>query len=178
MTRYRILHFPKLQDALWLAVAPSLPDGPNDLCLTQRHHLLMARKTETGKMVLKQIGYISLNVSDMQRSVEFYRDKLQLKVESESPHRSVLSLDGSTKIALHKGLAREKKMSEREYHEAGICSIGFMVDDLNKAMSDLQSRGIVFSKPPSPRGGGRSLVVELLDPDGFQIAISGPGPNL
>lgn len=122
-----------------------------------------------GMVSLKQIDIITINVSDMTRSVQFYRDILGFSVMKESPHRSVLSLGSVPKLALHRGVARK---SEIDSHAAGIGSIGFVVENLEKTMEELKVRGATFVGAPSERGA--SMVVELADPDGFRITISSP----
>ncbi len=122
--------------------------------------------------ILSRIEFVTINVSDMKRSIQFYRDVLGFSVQSESPHRSVLDVGGSAKIALHKGVRRTELFEHTPL--AGRASIGFSVENLDKAMEELKARGAIFESEPSPRGGGNSMVVELADPDGFQITIFGP----
>lgn len=120
---------------------------------------------------LKQIDFITINVSDMTRSVQFYRDVLGFTVMKEHPHRSVLSLGDIPKLALHLGVARK---SETDSHVAGIASITFVVENLESTIEELKAKGTTFLGAPSLRGGGSSMVVELADPDGFHIIISSP----
>lgn len=120
---------------------------------------------------MKQIDFVTINVSDMTRSVRFYRDVLGFTVIQEHPHRSVLSLDDVPKLALHRGVARKLEIDS---HVAGIASIGFVVENLEKTMEELKTKGATFLGAPSSRGGGTSMVVELADPDGFHITISSP----
>lgn len=120
-------------------------------------------------LAFKQIDIVTINVSDMTRSVLFYRDVLGFSVEKENPHRSVLSMNASPKLALHRGIPR---IREIDSHEASIASIGFVVEDLEKAMEELKSRGAKFLGEPSSRG--TSWVIELADPDGFHFTISSP----
>lgn len=117
----------------------------------------------------KQIDIITINVSDMTRSVQFYREILGFTVLKESPHRSVLALGENTKVALHRGVARKWEIDS---HAAGISSLGFIVEDLEKTMEELKSRGATLLGPPSSRGASR--VVELEDPDRFLITVSSP----
>src|SRR5579875_703451 len=109
----------------------------------------------------------------MNRAVRFYNQILGLRIKSESPHRSVFET-GATKLVLHKGVERKDDGSRERHLEAGSCVLGFVVEDLEGAMSELKSRGVTFPKPISVRGGGRTRVAEFYDPDGFTISISSP----
>ncbi len=118
-------------------------------------------------MFLNKIDIVTVNVSDMTRSVRFYRDVLGFTVMKQSPHRSVLSLGDNPKLALHRGIARK---SEIDSHVAGIASIGFVVENLDKTVEELKVKGATFLGAPSSRG--TSIVVDLADPDGFRITNS------
>ena len=52
--------------------------------------------------MFKQIDYTMVVVSDMQRSVEFYRDKLGIPLKLQSPDWTEFQT-GTTTLALHGG---------------------------------------------------------------------------
>jgi lactoylglutathione lyase len=111
--------------------------------------------------------YIIVFVSDMQRSVAFYRDVLGLPLKFTSPGWTEFNT-GVTTIALHKtggdGLPRQS------LPPAGNAHIGFMVDDIQSAYEALTAQGASFSLPPQKQNSGAVLAV-LQDPDGFGITI-------
>jgi len=111
--------------------------------------------------------YIIVFVSDMQRSVAFYRDVLGLPLKFTSPGWTEFNT-GATTIALHKtggdGLPRQS------LPPAGNAHIGFMVDDIQSAYEALKAQGASFSLPPQKQNSGAILAV-LQDPDGFGITI-------
>lgn len=111
--------------------------------------------------------YIIVFVSDMQRSVAFYRDVLGLPLKFTSPGWTEFNT-GATTIALHKtggdGLPRQS------LPPAGNAHIGFMVDDIQSAYEALKVQGASFSLPPQKQNSGAVLAV-LQDPDGFGITI-------
>ena len=111
--------------------------------------------------------YIIVFVSDMQRSVAFYRDVLGLPLKFTSPGWTEFNT-GATTIALHRtggdGLPRQS------LPPAGNAQIGFMVDDIQPAYEALKAQGASFSLPPQKQNSGAVLAV-LQDPDGFGITI-------
>ncbi|HEU4933644.1 MAG TPA: VOC family protein [Pyrinomonadaceae bacterium] len=52
--------------------------------------------------MFKQLDYTMIVVSDMQRSVEFYRDKLGISMKFQSPDWTEFAT-GTTTLALHGG---------------------------------------------------------------------------
>lgn len=70
-----------------------------------------------------------ITVSDMPRSVEFYRDRLGLHLRFESPEWSEFET-GATTLALHIGHGKTNAPPSEELI-AGTASIGFQVDNLN-----------------------------------------------
>jgi catechol 2,3-dioxygenase-like lactoylglutathione lyase family enzyme len=58
--------------------------------------------------MFKQIDYTMVIVSDMARSVEFYRDKLGIPLKSESPDWTEF-LTGTTTLALHGGGIKQER---------------------------------------------------------------------
>ena len=52
--------------------------------------------------MFKQIDYTMVVVSDMQRSVEFYRDKLEIPLKFQTPDWTEFQT-GATTLALHGG---------------------------------------------------------------------------
>src|SRR5438876_11829305 len=57
---------------------------------------------ERGRIMFSQIDYTMVIVSDMQRSVEFYRDKLGIPLKFQS-HEWTEFATGATTLALHGG---------------------------------------------------------------------------
>lgn len=112
-------------------------------------------------------------VSDMSRSIKFYRELLGLKLKSESPEWTEFETAGAT-IALHGGGVKRKAAegSSRSSNFAGTCSLGFVVDDLNKTFRELSSKGVAFAMPPTVRKGEGIKLAICLDPDGLPISFS------
>ena len=82
-------------------------------------------------MMFKQMDYTMVTVSDMKRSVEFYRDKLGIPLKFESPEWTEFAT-GTTTLALHGGgVAREYHDTGDQSKIAGACSIGFKIASLD-----------------------------------------------
>src|SRR4026209_502025 len=96
-----------------------------------------------------QMGYVMVVVSDMKRSVEFYRDTLGIPLKFESPEWTEFST-GTTTLALHSGGQPQKHTGPPSGEKtAGSCSIGFNVPDMDKTYEELKAKGVKFVMPPT-----------------------------
>ena len=118
--------------------------------------------------MFEKVDYIMVIVSDMKRSVEFYRDKLGLKLKFESPEWTEF-LTGSTTLALHGGGEGGERLRGKK--RAGKCTIGFNVDNLDQIYADLKSEGVSFISEPQLREGENIRLAVAVDPDGFEITF-------
>src|SRR6516164_7152867 len=102
-----------------------------------------------GCMMFSKVDYIMVNVSDMSRSVVFYRDVLGLSLKFESPGWSEFQT-GATTLALHHSRARQDAERRPPTEPvAGTCSIGFSVEDLDATYRELMARGAPFVREPT-----------------------------
>ncbi len=122
--------------------------------------------------MFKQIDYTMVIVSDMARSVEFYRDKLGIPLKFQSPDWTEF-LTGTTTLALHGGggIPRQTTGGSAD-KDAGTCSIGFNVDDVDKTYQELKSKGINFVMPPTQREGEGIKLAVCIDPDGLPVSFA------
>lgn len=122
--------------------------------------------------MFKQLDYTMITVSDMARSIEFYRDRLGLVLKFESPEWTEFQT-GPTTLALHGGgITRQHSGEGNEGTPAGTCSIGFNVEDVDKTYVDLKERGIQFVMPPTQREGEGIKLAVCIDPDGLPISFA------
>ena len=121
--------------------------------------------------MFKQIDYTMIVVSDMQRSVEFYRDKLGIPLKFQSPEWTEFDT-GQTTLALHGGGVRGGAPQGDPSKVAGSCSIGFNVSDVDQTYADLQGKGIRFIMPPTRREGESIKLTVCLDPDGLPVSFA------
>jgi lactoylglutathione lyase len=124
-----------------------------------------------GDPVFDHVDYIMITVSNMARSVAFYREALGLRLRFESEMWSEFET-GATTLALHGGgTASERPAESATEGRAGACSIGFAVTDIAQTVADLRARGVSFSMPPTAREGEGITLAICTDPDGLPISI-------
>src|SRR5262245_9969230 len=108
-------------------------------------------------------------VSDMERSVRFYRHVLGLKLKFQSPDWTEFSVD-STTLALHGGAKPQPAPAREQF--AGTASIGFNVANLDSTCEDLKRKGARMVLPPTEREVEGIRLVVFLDPDGLSVSCS------
>jgi lactoylglutathione lyase len=123
--------------------------------------------------MFKKVDYVMVNVSDMGRSVAFYRDVLGLPVKFESPGWSEFATGDST-LALHAAPAAAKASAPAAGPTAGTCALGFSVENLDKAHAELQKRGARFVMPPAEQAEEGIRLAVCVDPDGLAISFAEP----
>ncbi len=122
--------------------------------------------------MFKQPDYIIVYVSDMQRSIAFYRDVLGLPLKFESPGWSEF-ITGTSTLALHIASApAAPPPTEKGSQPAGRCEMAFSVADCDKAHAELTAKGVCFIMPPTAREGEGIKLAVGLDPDGLPIGFA------
>jgi len=83
--------------------------------------------------MFKQLDYTMVTVSDMDRSIEFYRDRLGLNLKMQSPEWTEFET-GQTTLALHGGGTQQERTQPamEGCKMAGTCSIGFNVENVEQ----------------------------------------------
>jgi lactoylglutathione lyase len=113
------------------------------------------------------LGYVMLFVSDLDRSIRFYRDVLDLPVKKE--HRDMVEFQ--TECGL---LTIHQAHQEGPHHHppmvCGAMRLGFRVEDLDVIHAKLMSDGAKCLNPPEEREGVRMGLYE--DPDGFNFTLA------
>ena len=115
-----------------------------------------------------RINYAIVFVSDMKKSVAFYRDVLEMPLRFESPHWTEFATEGAT-LALHvsDGSASDGDPSKKP---PGRCRPGLSVPDLDAFHQRLLNLGVSCIQEPKEVFGAR--IAQYLDPDGLAISIS------
>ena len=114
-----------------------------------------------------RLDYVIVMVSDMDRSVRFYRDQLGIRLRFESPDWSEFET-GPTVLALHGG----GTVGGRSERMAGTASIGFQVSNLQDTYEELKRKGVTFLMSPTDRGEEGIKLAVCLDPDGLPVSIA------
>jgi lactoylglutathione lyase len=112
-----------------------------------------------------RVSYAIVFVSQMKRSVAFYRDVIGLPVRFESPEWTEFATDGAT-LALHAGGAA----ASPEHSAAGSCEPGLSVDDIDAFHARLVAHDVTCTRPPTDLHGTR--LAQYVDPDGLAISVS------
>jgi predicted enzyme related to lactoylglutathione lyase len=113
--------------------------------------------------MIGKLELVMVVVSDMERSLRFYRDVLGLGVEHESPHWSQLDA-GTISIGLHPGA------EERPAPDESPVQLAFYVEDAEQAVGELRSAGAEVAQEPVEEPFGGYLAV-IRDPDGHAIQL-------
>ncbi len=116
---------------------------------------------------MKKIDYTIVFVSDMKRSMEFYRDVLGLPLKFESPKWTEFATEGTT-LALH-GETKPAERSAGDHTPAGSCHPAFQVDHIDGFHEKMLARGVRCIQPPKLEDFGKLAV--YVDPDGLAISV-------
>jgi lactoylglutathione lyase len=114
-------------------------------------------------LAFRKIGAVILLVSNMEKSVKFYSDTLELPIKTRSKDWTEF-FNNDTVLALHPSKKRSKLNPG-----SGIL-VGFEVSDLGLTMKKLKERKVKFFKKPKEEPFGKHAIVQ--DPDGHLISIA------
>ena len=119
---------------------------------------------------MNTLGYVIVFVSDMDRSVAFYRDVLGFPVKHQS-HKWTDFATEKTTLALH--LADAADHIHAHTHAAmpaGHCHVGLTVRDLDAFHAKMVAKGVKCIQPPKKLDFG-SLAI-YADPDGLPFSVT------
>jgi len=122
--------------------------------------------------MMSKVGYSRIVVSDLKRSIAFYRDVLGVPLKYESSDWAEFATLG-TRLALKAGAPPVAAIPEKSMDGqpiAGRVGIAFEVKNLDQVYRELSARGVKFTQPPQDDGPGGRMAM-LLDPDGLEIAL-------
>jgi lactoylglutathione lyase len=115
---------------------------------------------------LSKVGHIMLGVTNLERSLRFYRDALGLSVQFTVEEFAFLDGGGVTIV-----LRGTPNLGEPG--DAMRTEVVFAVDDIDAAYRSLQARGVSFRVEPRMVTGDR-YAADFRDPDGHVLSIFGP----
>lgn len=114
---------------------------------------------------------LTLTVADIERSLEFYRDKVKLDVAYVSLPAFALLRAGSGTIGLLSfEEARNDGAVEATSDQRRGVHVEFSTDDLDGLYATLQANGVTFVTPPHDEPWERSMTA--LDPDGHSVEFA------
>ena len=115
---------------------------------------------------MTELSHAIIFVSDMARSVAFYRDVLGLPVRFESAKWTEFETPGCT-LALH--LADGPAVASQNMAPAGQCQLGFSVEDIAAFHQEMIAKGVTCLQPPEKEDFG--TLAEYADPDGLPFSV-------
>lgn len=117
-----------------------------------------------------KINYSIIFVSDMARSVAFYRDVLGIPLKYETPGWSEFVTEGAT-LALHASEAGSTNANTDRKPRAGQCRAGFNVEDLDAFHARMGEHSVECAQEPTETYG--VWIAQYVDPDGLVFSVSG-----
>ena len=125
-------------------------------------------------MVKAKFDYTGIGVSDLDRSVKFYTEKLGMELigrykikETNGEIADLKSPSGDQKLELNWYPDRKEYKNGDE-----VDHLAFEVANVDDALSELRSGGVEVASEPFDEGNSRLAFV--MDPDGIWIELEGP----
>ncbi len=115
-----------------------------------------------------RVSYTIIFVSDMARSVSFYRDVLGLPLKFESPGWTEFATEGAT-LALHKSDGSNPDDDNTHLEPAGRCRAGLQVPNLEEFHKRMVEKNVPCTQEPTEVFGAR--VAQYVDPDGLVFSV-------
>ena len=116
-----------------------------------------------------RVNYAIVFVSDMARSIVFYRDTLGLPLKFETSVWTEFATDGAT-FALHASEVLAVADTLSGELPAGRCRPGFEVPDLDEFHSRMIASNVPCAQEPKEIFGTR--LAQYVDPDGLAISVA------
>ncbi|RMH11911.1 MAG: VOC family protein [Gemmatimonadetes bacterium] len=119
--------------------------------------------------MIKQVKHVSIAVSDQDRALAFYTEKLGFAVQTDQPMGEdmrwiELRIPGAeTRVVLFTPPGREDRIGTQS-------NIVFASDDVRATYDELTARGVEFDAEPQEQPWGMFAVFH--DPDGNQFVLS------
>jgi lactoylglutathione lyase len=157
----------------------------------------MEKTVTTSNWKLTDIHHLGLTVSDIERSIQFYRDMLGMELIRRRPSVTAdyvsqqtgydnvelnvasfqISPDSKQSLEVVQYMNHAGEPSEPATNQAGSSHLCLLVDDLKTCYENLRSKGVRFKSEPvtitaGPNEGG--LVIYFSDPDGYMLELFQP----
>ena len=116
-----------------------------------------------------QVNYAIVFVSDMKRSVSFYRDVMGIPLRFESPVWTEFETGGAT-LALHASDSPNSEKDSPPKNPAGRCRPGLRVSNLDEFHKKMVEKKVPCVQEPRDIFGVR--IAQYVDPDGLAISVA------
>jgi lactoylglutathione lyase len=124
---------------------------------------MLPRVSTAVEPLVRGINVVYLYVSQMERSLAFYRDLLGIPLEGDGDWQEVRL--GETRFALHLAHQGVGELS------AGTIHLDFEVADVDAAAERLRAAGVEVKETMRDEWGS---AVEIADPDGYRLYLFQP----
>jgi predicted enzyme related to lactoylglutathione lyase len=121
------------------------------------------------KNMIRGVKFVSIPVTDQDRALEFYTNKLGFKIMTDQPMGPgmrwiELGIAGAeTRVVLFTPPGHENRIG-------GFSNIAFFTDNVERTAEELKAKGVEFVQPPKKESWGTSAIFR--DPDGNQFVMS------
>jgi predicted enzyme related to lactoylglutathione lyase len=115
---------------------------------------------------MSKITLVTLGVSDLAKSVSFYRDKAEFQLQGQMEQFAFFSA-GNINLMLNAGLRRPNTPL------AGATELVIAAESVTAKHKELIERGCAFINDPRPVTGD-SWAATFTDPDGHWLTLFGP----
>lgn len=119
--------------------------------------------------MIKGIKFLGVCVSDQDRAVKFYTEKLGLRIRTDQPFNGKqrwieLQIPGAeTGIVLFTPEGQEDRIGT-------FINTSIACDNIDRTYEELKARGVEFSGPPTAQPWGKFAIFK--DPDGNSFVLS------
>ena len=138
---------------------------------------------------MKNIRHFGIVVTDMEKSLEFYRDMLGFKIKIDALEEgkfidAILGLkdvkvrtikmfadDGNLIELLWYQSHKSKQIENKEIFDIGASHPAFTVENLDEEYKRLKEKGIKFISLPQISPNGKAKVAFCYDPDGVPVEL-------
>lgn len=124
--------------------------------------------------MFKRIDHVEILPTDFERTISFYTQILGFKLAERKKITTYPPLTEVAYIKLGDTTIEVMSMPEpapapKNFWEVGYKRIALEVDDMEKTVQYLKSKGVKITVPPANLG--NSLRAEIADPDGLSIEL-------
>ncbi len=123
--------------------------------------------------MFKRIDHVEIVPSNLERALNFYTEILGFKIQSRrkserTPLQELVFIElGGTLIEMFSVKAPAPLSTEQ--WQVGCRKIALEVEDMDKAIEYLKTKGVEISQQPA--SGGTSKSAQIKDPDGLSIQL-------
>ena len=129
---------------------------------------LLLNRWQGEEKVLKKITHVEILVSDIEGSIEWYRQVLGLRLIRHSHDQRWAEFDTEgTRLSLYEPRDDQAELKQAVGSHTGVV---FGVRDMKAAYQDLAAKGAAFPIPPCKQPWGGEMAV-FLDPDGNSLCL-------